>query len=573
MMKRTLLFLSLILGMLTSTASAAVDNTWSFGAPYVNDNLPASGQFKSIYQVAISWRTTLNPMPFGFEFSLPFQVVASNGTTEYIGTLSDASGMMGYAVFSPAITAPGTYSITVPENVCHYKSGDIDSSNDVYVIKNAFTIEGDAPAGPEEGDILKVSVFAVNGEMIEVERDMPAVIYDPVENMGLAIYFSTNAMPESPAFEENENNVYDWSKKIIAKELANGVSYEGVAAPCEEGGILVAFDPAITAVGSYDVIIPAGLMTIDNRINKEYTAEGLFEIRPAVVENPLSHYTVTPENGAEVTEIPTITVTFTGLAEDQKLFGESNVNMTVLAQTPDGDEVELKATVCEDRKSATVNFPAGYVPVEGEYVVTLPEELFALALSEEEPDMSVMSPEIIITFIYKAPQTGENIYFEDITINPAPGSYESLDGTFVIKFPNLGNGNFINSSREYVSVLKDGEHYADLEIYTINWRDVRFNFNATESGVYTVEFPENTLYVSRVEDDEEVTIATYDKPLTFTYTVGTLSGVEAIDGEVENYTVVDLAGRVVVKNAGKSALNNLENGLYIINGKKIAICK
>ena len=50
------------------------------------------------------------------------------------------------------------------------------------------------------------------------------------------------------------------------------------------------------------------------------------------------------------------------------------------------------------------------------------------------------------------------------------------------------------------------------------------------------------------------------------------SGIETIKGEsASSYNVYDLKGRLILSTSNKDDINNLEKGLYIINGKKCIV--
>lgn len=83
------------------------------------------------------------------------------------------------------------------------------------------------------------------------------------------------------------------------------------------------------------------------------------------------------------------------------------------------------------------------------------------------------------------------------------------------------------------------------------------------AGTYTLIFPNNTFMLN----GEPMNGAQF----VYNYTV-VPTGVDAIDA-AETYVVYTIDGRLVYNGAEKSAINSLDAGLYIINGKKVMVVK
>lgn len=84
-----------------------------------------------------------------------------------------------------------------------------------------------------------------------------------------------------------------------------------------------------------------------------------------------------------------------------------------------------------------------------------------------------------------------------------------------------------------------------------------------KSGTYTLTIPDGVFLLDGV--------AMVGTEFVFNYTDKT-SGVAAVE-EAETYTVYTIDGRVLYNGAEKNALDTLDAGLYIINGKKVLLAK
>lgn len=92
---------------------------------------------------------------------------------------------------------------------------------------------------------------------------------------------------------------------------------------------------------------------------------------------------------------------------------------------------------------------------------------------------------------------------------------------------------------------------------------ITFANNATESGEYDFVMYEGAFNIDGAQTSPEVRVlVTVDSKL---------AGISGIASEDGKYTVVSLSGIVILKDAEASALENLPKGIYIINGKKVAV--
>ena len=174
--------------------------------------------------------------------------------------------------------------------------------------------------------------------------------------------------------------------------------------------------------------------------------------------------------------------------------------------------------------------------------------------------------------------------YECTKITPEEGEVSSLK-VFTLTFTNSANeratvGGF-DTSKEIV--LKDSQgSIATTGTIDLtdgdNWAEaiVTLSEEINTDGTYTLIIPEGTVYDDQFDpyaDDFGVSFgAIYYPELTFTYQVKTTG--------IENATMDELTGEVSVYNTQgifirkadiSVALKDLPKGIYIVNGKKIAV--
>lgn len=293
------------------------------------------------------------------------------------------------------------------------------------------------------------------------------------------------------------------------------------------------------------------------------------------VNYTMGNYTITPASGSTVKEIETITVTFNGLADgiDAHIMSGNAGNYISIT---DGTEVYKPIEFYAGTGKTGIDdlilvFPK--IGKAGTYTLDIAEGVvmdYDQAESHDEGEgYSVNGP---ITATYTIAETVMNVY----TITPASGSTVTSISDIYIKFPKSAASEGVDQysyASDVVTLSGNGQVYKPTNIIICgsDYDEVRLHFEnpITEPGEYVLNVKEGVFKEYGSYEDESVNPA-----ITATYTIAGTSGLKTVNVEEnESVTVVDVLGRVVLKNADKSAVENLESGIYIVNGKKVAIRK
>lgn len=285
------------------------------------------------------------------------------------------------------------------------------------------------------------------------------------------------------------------------------------------------------------------------------------------------NYTISPVDGSTVDALEVIVIDFPDPVDgiDSHIIN-SNIG-------------EYATLTCGDKVIKAIRLEAGTREISKAYITfpkTTDAGLYTFSLAENtlkdydqaemsEGDPYSVNPPISATYTIEGvslPETTMSKY----TINPADGSEVTSISKILIAFPGTENydGIDVYSYQSVIVLEKDGEVVASTSNKEIlsDYVTAQIDFGKTISapGVYTLRIPEGTFMDYSTSGDEVVT----NYEITATYIINATSGIEDVIA-VENIgesTVYDLYGRVV-----KSDISSLRPGIYVVNGKKIAIVK
>ena len=333
----------------------------------------------------------------------------------------------------------------------------------------------------------------------------------------------------------------------------------------------------ITAPGVYTVTVPAGAVTVDGKANTEaIVAEYTIEA-PAKPELDLS-YTVTPESGSEIELPATVTFIYTDEVALYQLV-ESGEGVVALYDES-GNKVadyDLGGLFDEPANEFYVNITSTDLTA-GEYTLVIPAGVIEFN-DVNYTEVYGVNPEMTVKYVVKGEDTPTPpVEGFDYVVTPEPGS--TLDETTTVTLTYAENimvypvGDNFDSNNFAVLLNEEGEEVANFNVdfwndnYDVYLASVTVTLGKLYSGKYTLHIPAGTIEY----DNHDGEVLALNEDINVEYNIVNIEdGVEAIFGDAAEFTVYDLNGNLLVKNGDKNALENLSNGVYVINGKKVIL--
>ena len=315
-----------------------------------------------------------------------------------------------------------------------------------------------------------------------------------------------------------------------------------------EGGMYIKFSPAITEPGTYTVHIDDYVYFVGTGFNAAQN-ENPVEFKYTVVAAPEElQFTTDPENESTITSLGEIVI-----MSDKDIYGTT----TPIQAYCDRQVFNGTLTMGDvNRREAYIEFTdaAGEpITAEGEYRIEIPAGVFGNKAWYDSDCLSGAC-NAATTLYYTVGKEATEITY---TADPANGSKVDALGTVTID----NNTTSIMASSGQIVIYKDGKELKKVEAEVVYKDPNDFNevshkatvaVNATEKGVYTIEIPEGYLVDENGDNIPAVTL---------TYYVGVASGIQNINAAIANGTVYNLNGVKV---------NKATNGIFIVNGKKVA---
>ena len=352
-------------------------------------------------------------------------------------------------------------------------------------------------------------------------------------------------------------------------------------------GINLMFSDPIDADGSYTISIPEGLVTFgDGTVSAAAELSNCFTVKSDAVKLSFNPYNVDPASNSELTasQLSKVTITFPNAVDtyddDQTIElntefystlsqAASHITLTLIDESLDEDEdpFSIAATSLEilDSFSIQVSFAGKNIP-EGKYEFGIPGMMF-----RNSANHSVLNTGLITYYnVVDAPTYNLTEY----TFTPEPKVTVAELSTIAITFKQpvkIVNDNVAEGDYSVVSLISATAEYPCTNIAYDENDDATcvFTFDKiTENGTYTLTIPAGFFAIDVPGVPEGAS-----EQIKAEFVVGNIDSVASLLGDADSYTVVDLAGRVVLRDAEKSALAGLEEGLYVINGKKVIIRK
>lgn len=315
-----------------------------------------------------------------------------------------------------------------------------------------------------------------------------------------------------------------------------------------EGEMYIKFSPAITEPGTYTVRIDDYVYFVGTGFNAAQN-ENPVEFKYTVVAAPEElQFTTDPENESTITSLGEIVI-----MSDKDIYGTT----TPIQAYCDRQVFNGTLTMGDvNRREAYIEFTdaAGEpITAEGEYRIEIPAGVFGNKAWYDSDCLSGAC-NAATTLYYTVGKEATEITY---TADPANGSKVDALGTVTID----NNTTSIMASSGQIVIYKDVKELKKVEAEVVYKDPNDFNevshkatvaVNATEKGVYTIEIPEGYFVDENGDNIPAVTL---------TYYVGVASGIQNINAAIANGTVYNLNGVKV---------NKATNGIFIVNGKKVA---
>lgn len=338
-------------------------------------------------------------------------------------------------------------------------------------------------------------------------------------------------------------------------------------------------DITFTKEGQYTFTIPAGYFTYDGSESPVITAT-------VTVGAPVE-LTVSPATGSTMRSIKQITLSYN---MESGLYLEPNEDLLdQITLTPkNGGTTGTTVTASSIGEFSEAVLPVIFatpVTADGEYTLSVPAGFFV------EKEVVEYNGEYIsqdrANGFKSAPLTAEYIVsasaptvFGGYSLEPSNDQTVKDISTIVISFPNIPEeaaSSLYQAAENTISISKGTDTYAGSAMKDWNYEREGMKFN-----IKFMNADEEPIDAITADGDWTLTIQsgafTYDGDtnalITAVYHVDHTVGVAEIEGaEDGTVTVVSIDGKVLLRNAPADAVNGLENGLYIVNGKKVLVKK
>lgn len=362
------------------------------------------------------------------------------------------------------------------------------------------------------------------------------------------------------------------SKKVTLIEEETNATVASASVTSGTGKVTIKLDNTITEPGHYILWVPEDALGYDD---DTWGWEGIQEMRFRLwVEKnefePISNRiaTIDPEQGV-YTELEAFTITFSSAFAGNYIEGNSSRKINLL----DEDTGVSVATASVKAGTAKVTLTLDTkVTTSGHYVLDIPEG--ALWYDDEEG----WGSEDIQALQFRYWITGGDVppvnAFEPVTnrygnVTPEQGLYKSLK-EITLQLSEAYSSDYIEAGSKKITLVdEDTETIAATLTVKGGYGKVTLSFpdEFSTKGHYLLQVPEGAL---GYEDD---LYEWYDCPeMSFRYWIDPTTGVAEVQGTVvDRADVFSITGIRVLRGATVDDMHSLPAGIYIRNGRKIAI--
>ena len=281
---------------------------------------------------------------------------------------------------------------------------------------------------------------------------------------------------------------------------------------------------------------------------------------------------VTPADGAEVTELAEFTLLFD---EKPVLVGDSATLMKA-----DNSAFFPAGIVSSSDSTLTISLTDTVVTEPGDYLLTIPEGAFGNEIYFDDQTTGRYNPELVYTYTIKEPVVQD---FKPATTSPADNSEVEALKTITLIFTEKPA---LAAEAQTITLAgNDTLLTATLSAGEGNTLEITLADTLKAAGEYTLTIPEGTFGDADFADDP--TVGHCNPELVYTFTItepepaepdepenpDDPSAVTETQQDAEHITVYNLQGVLILETNDAAALKTLQNGAYIVNGKKMIIVR
>lgn len=334
----------------------------------------------------------------------------------------------------------------------------------------------------------------------------------------------------------------------------------------DENVIIVTLDTELRGdgddAGAYTITIAAGAIG-DAACNESSFTKGhangelayTYNVDKEEVVNP-GNVTIDPADGSKVESLLKFTLTFVDESEISAYSG--------MARLYDANNNEVTRGDCindNDVWNKGVIMLREAITAEGTYTLVIPAEAFVLGSNGDRYSTEMRFTYTIGEGEEPQPQT------ENVTVDPADGStVESLEVINIVFDDEEEISAYSGMARLYDAdnnEVTTGDCTSDFDVW--NKGIITLKDKITTNGTYTLVIPAEAFALGADADR-------YSVEHRFTYTVKTTTGINGITiDDASQYNVYSVSGVRVMSTTNKADLGKLKAGIYIVNGKKLAV--
>ena len=446
-------------------------------------------------------------------------------TSDNVATLS----------FNSLVATPGEYTVVIPEGLIGLA--------DEYT----YYFQNHAPAFELH--------YTVTGEGINTATATPAngsVVKGLLNGLSFTI----------DGYTEVSIDTYAGSATITAPDGWGGsntsVIYNNYIS-ADNGVVTVSqfYNPVVDP-GEVTILFPAGYFLL----GAEQAPSSPICLNYTVVPSDPVEYTITPEDGATISSMKKVTVTFPEEYSDIKYIAGSYKTIYTWA---DEEHTTRLGNYGEGRKywfdsenftTEGNTFTIEMVtenPEAGEVYFTIPYGYFQLDANTVNPEINVhytiaeaTEDEIVVT--PAAEEAVESV--KDVTIDFVNAQSVALNATMADEYEIT----VLDADGNSATVVKNVRCSAHTATFTLKKE-------LTENGTYTFTIPAGYLRITNEGEEAHANAA-----ITVTLTVGTTTGIENVAGNASAEKIYSIDGRYMGNDC-----NALGTGIYVKAGKNIII--